>query len=178
MQHEDHDQPEDDHLEIAGLAEQLRQQVLQPLLEDGDQAGAKQGAPHVPDTADHRHEQVFDTLRERERRRIHEALQMRIEPAGDTGELGGDGEDDDLVPGGVDTHRLGHHDAALERADGAAVARIEQVLRRHHAKHQGDPDQVVELAAALQFHAEQAHRRDAAEPGMAAEGLDVAEQEI
>jgi hypothetical protein len=77
----------------------LRQPVLQPLLEDGDQAGAQHGAPDVADAADDGHEQVFDALRQPEGGRVNEALQMSVEPAGNTGEQGGDQEDHDLDRG-------------------------------------------------------------------------------
>ena len=81
LQHEQHQEAEDDHLEIAAGAQQLRQQVLQLLLEQRDQGRAEHRAPQVARAADHRHEQVLDADVEVERRRVHEALQVRVEPA-------------------------------------------------------------------------------------------------
>ena len=122
--------PEHDRLELAGLADDLRQQVLQPLLEYREQPGADHRAPHEARAADHHHEQVLDPGVDRERRRIHEPQQVRVEPARQAGEQRGVDEDDDLDPGGVDAEALGHHAAAAQAADRAARARVEQVLNR------------------------------------------------
>jgi hypothetical protein len=58
LQHSTISDAEDDDLEVAALAENLRQPVLQPLLEDGDQAGAEtapQTWPMPPTTAMNRY---------------------------------------------------------------------------------------------------------------------------
>ncbi len=178
MQHEDHQQSEADHLEVAGGAEQLRQQILQPLLEHGDHRGAEQRAPDVGGAADHRHEQVFDADVQAEGRRIDEALEVGVKPAGKAGEQGGDQEDDHLGAAGVDAHRLGHQRTALECADRAAGTRVEQVAGQPHRGEQHHPDQVVEMAAVAQLETAEAQWRYAADAGMAAEELEVAEQEI
>ena len=78
----------------------------------------------------------------------------------------------------VHAHRLGHHHAALQRADGAALARVEQVQRGEDGGHQEEPDQVEDLATRLQRHAEDLDRRDPGEAGVAAERLGRAEQEV
>ncbi len=79
QQHQQH--AEHDDLEVAGGAEQLGQQVLQAILQDGQQAGAEHRAPHVPHPAHHGHEQVFDAVVQAERRRVHRALQVRVQEA-------------------------------------------------------------------------------------------------
>jgi hypothetical protein len=81
LQHEQHQEAEDDHLEIAAGAQQLRQQVLQLLLDQRDQGRAEHRAPQVARAPDHRHEQVLDADVDVERRRVHEALQVGVEPA-------------------------------------------------------------------------------------------------
>jgi TATA-binding protein-associated factor Taf7 len=101
-----------------------------------------------------------------------------VEPAGNAGQQGGDQEDHDLGARRVDAHRLGHHRAALERADRAALARIEQVAGWPDGEQHEGPDQVVELAAWTSVPAEQRDRRNAGDAGVAAEELDIAEQEI
>ena len=60
LQAEDDQRAEDDGLEVASLAEQLRQQVLQPLLEHGDQGRADQRAAQAGGAAEDDHEQVLD----------------------------------------------------------------------------------------------------------------------
>ena len=79
-------------LVVAGGTEQLGQEFLQPLLEHGDHPGADQGAPDLPSATDHRHEQVLDADVQAEGGRVHEALQVGVEPAGGTGVEGGDDE--------------------------------------------------------------------------------------
>ena len=178
LQDQHHGDAEDDDLEIAALPEYLRQQILQPLLEDGDQPGPENRAPDVADAADDGHEQVLDTLRQGERRRIDEALQVSVEPAGNARQQRRDEENDDLGARRVDAHRLGHHRPALESADRATLARIEQVADGQDGEQHDDPDQVIKLATRLEFPAEQRHRRNAGNAGVAAEEFDVAEQEI
>ena len=103
---------------------------------------------------------------------------MGIEPAGEAGQQRGDQEDDDLRLRRIHAHRLGHHRAALERADGAAHARVEQVADAEHGEQDNGPDEVEELLARLQFQPEQIDRRDAGDAGVAAQKFDVAEQVV
>jgi len=129
--------PEDDHFEIARGTEDLRQQVLQPLFEDGDDTCTDQRPPDVCGAADHRHEQVFDADVQTERRRIDEALHVGIEPAGERCEESSNEKDDDLRPCRIHSHGFGHDGAAFEGTDGAALARIEEVP--------GDPDRASSI---------------------------------
>ena len=96
LEDDDHGDAEDDDFEIAALAEELRQPVPQPLLEDGDEPGAHHRAPDVADAADHRHEEVFDALGQEKASDLQSALQMGVEPAGNARQQGGDEKDDDL----------------------------------------------------------------------------------
>ena len=94
---------------ISKLPERPRscgQHVLQHLLQERDQRRADHGAPDAAGAADHRHEQVLDARGDAERRRIHEALQVRVEPAGDAGQQRRVHEHDDLEPRTVDAERL------------------------------------------------------------------------
>jgi hypothetical protein len=154
VQHQHHQQAEHDHLEVAAGAQQAGQPVLQPLLEHGDDARAHDRAPHVAGAADHRHEEVLDADVHAERGRVHEALHVRVQPARGAGEQRRDHEDHHARARGVHAHRLGHHPPALERADGAALARVEQVVGGEHGHEQEGPDQVVDLAAVVQRPAE------------------------
>ena len=79
-------------------ARAVRQHVLQHLLQQRDQRGADHRAPDAAGAADDRHEQVLDALVDAEGRRVDEALQMRIQPAGNAGEQRRIDEDDDLQP--------------------------------------------------------------------------------
>jgi len=53
------------------------------------------------------------------------------------------------------SHRLGHHLAALERADGSAFAGVEQVTGDQDGDQQHRPDQVIDLLAFIQRQTEQ-----------------------
>jgi hypothetical protein len=164
-------------LEVAGGAQQLGQPVLQVFLQHADGRGAEHCAPNSSRASQHRHEQVFDALSKGERRRIDEALQVGIQPAGNTGELCGDHEQHHAVAQGVDAHRLGHGHRA-QAAHGATLARIEHVLRGYDRRQQRSPDDVEERTAVAQVDAKQIDRGNAINPAVAAEGLQVAEDEV
>ncbi len=129
-------------------------QLLQQLLQQRDQRRADDRAPDAAGAADHRHEQVLDALVDAERRRIDEALQMRIQPPGNAGEQRGVDEDDDLQRPCVDAEGLGHFQPALERAHRPARPRVEQIVGRPQADQHDQPDQVVDMALVAQFPAE------------------------
>ena len=118
-------------------------------------------APHtLPGAADDRHEQVLDALVDAERRRIHEALQVRVEPAGDAREQRRVDEHDDLEPRAVDAERLGHLELAAQRADRASRPRIEQVVGRPQRRERDAPDQEIEVALVAQLDAEERRARE------------------
>ncbi|MCY1226722.1 hypothetical protein D9M72_389680 [compost metagenome] len=168
---------EDDDLEVAVGAEQLGQHALQHILQDGQDARAQHRAPHMAHAADHGHEQVLDAVVQAKRRRVHRALQVRVQEAGHARQHCRHHEDHHLHPRGVHTHGLGHHAAALERADGAARARVQQVLHRQHGQQHHRPDQVEHRAARLQLDAEERQHRDPVQAVILAQELQVAEQE-
>ncbi|MCY1525718.1 hypothetical protein D9M68_607070 [compost metagenome] len=178
MQQQHHAEAEDDNLEVARLAQQPRHPVLQPLLEHREYARAHQRAPDLPRAADDGHEQVFDAHLQAERVGIHEALHVRVKPAGGAGLQRGDDEDHHARTGRVHAHRLRHHAAALERADGAALARVQQVLRRPHRRQQEGPDQVVDAVALGQRPAEQVDGGNVWNAGVAAQAFDGTEDEV
>ena len=103
---------------------------MQDLLQQRDHRGTDRRAPNASGAADHGHEQVFDALIDSEGRRVHKALEMCVKPAGDTRQQRGVDERDDLEARAVDAERLGHFEAAFERADRTTGARIEQVVGR------------------------------------------------
>ena len=81
VQHDQHQQAEDDHLKVAAAAQELRKNVLQLGLEQRDQPGPQYRAPKVARAADHGHKQVFDANVQVKRGRIHKALQVGVKPA-------------------------------------------------------------------------------------------------
>jgi hypothetical protein len=91
--------------------------------------------------AEYRHEQVVDAEAQPEGRGIDEALHVHVQPARQGCQHGGDHEDHDAHACRIDAHGLGHHDAALERTDGAALARVQQVAQGRHTQQYGHPDQ-------------------------------------
>ena len=107
--------------------EQRRQHALQNVLQDGDDARAQHRAPDVAGAADHGDEQILDAGVETERGRIHEQLEVRVEPAGQAGQHRGMDEDQQLHPRGRHAERFRRHMSAPQRAHGAAGARVEQV---------------------------------------------------
>ena len=96
------------------------------LLQERDQRRAQHRAPHAAGAADHGHEQVLDALVDAERRRVHEPLQVRVQPSRDAREQRGVDERDDLQARGVDAERLDHVEPALaargSRGPGASRA--------------------------------------------------------
>ncbi|MNY59453.1 hypothetical protein D3C86_1959070 [compost metagenome] len=102
---------------------------------------------------------------------------MRIEKARHARQDRRDDKDHHFHPRGIDAHRLGHHAAALERADGAARARVQQVLHRQHGQQHHRPDQVEHRAARLQLDAEERQDGDAVDAVVLAQELQVAEHE-
>ena len=130
LQQQHHQHAEDDDLEIAGAAENVRQQILQPLLEQRDQRRTDHRAPDTAGAADDCHEQVFDTLVDPERAGVDEALQVRVQPPRNAREQPCIDEHDDLQPRRVDAECLDHLEAALQRADRPAGARVEQIAAR------------------------------------------------
>jgi hypothetical protein len=178
MQYQDHHQAEDDHLELAGGTEQLRQDVLQPLLEQRDDTGPEQRSPNLSRAADDRHEQVLNADLQAERGGIHETLQVGIQPAGGASVQRGQDEDHHTCPRRVDTHGLGHHDAALERPDGPAFARIEKVLGGEQGDQNEGPDQIVVVPVVPEFEAEHLDRRQIGQPAVTTEKFQITEQEV
>ena len=145
------------------------------MLEHRDQSGADQRTPDLAGATDHGHEQVFDADVKTEGRRIDEALKVRVEPARNGGEPGRNQKDDHFRARGIDTHRLGHHTAALERADGPSLAGIEQVLRRPNRAQHNRPNKVVEIAPILEVESKQAQRRNPGNPRVTAKKGNIAE---
>ncbi len=167
LQQQHHQNAEDDHFEVAVLAEQLRQQRLQVVLQHRQDGRAKHRAPHVRHAADHRHEQELDAVIQAERRRIHRALQMCVEKAGNRGQHRRINEDHDAHPCGIHAHRFRHRAAAAQRANRASGPTIKQIH---------DPDQVVDVPARLQIDAEHVEHGNAVDAVVLAEHLQIAEQ--
>ena len=144
---------EDDGLELRLHLEQRRQHALQNVLQDGDDARAEHRAPDVTGAADHRHEQILDAGIETERGRIHEQLEVRVEPAGQAGQHRGMDEDQKLHLRGRHAERFRRHMSAPQRAHGAAGARVEQVQRQHGRDDHGQPDDEIDRARIAELYA-------------------------
>jgi hypothetical protein len=105
-------------------------------------------APHtLPAPADHGHEQVLDALVDAERRRIDEALQVRVEPAGDAREQCRVHEHHDLESRRVDAEGLDHVEPPFNartarpgreseklRVDQSAASAIAQIRKNSGAR--------------------------------------------
>ena len=178
LEHHHQGDAEDDHFVAAAGADQARQQHLQLVVQQLGQRRAGDRAPDMADAAHHRHEQVLDAHLQAEGGGVHGALEMRHQPAGHRGEQRGDHEDRDLVAEGADAHRFGHRGAALERADGAAGTRVQQVQQRHREGQHQRPGQHEEPAALADVESEQAQAADAQDAVVFAQRIDVAHQVI
>ena len=98
---------EGDGFEIAGIADQPGQEVLQLVVQNRNSGGAENGAVNAAGAAEHRHQQIFGAGVDAEWAGIDRALEMRIQPAGQAGEHRGIDEDDELGRGGVDAEGFG-----------------------------------------------------------------------
>jgi hypothetical protein len=132
----------------------------------------------LPSAADHRHEQVFDTLVEIEGRRIHEALQMCVEPTGNAREERCIDEHHDLEPRAVDAEGFRHVQLPAQRPDRPPRPRIEQVRSGPEGHDRDAPDQEVVIPLVLELESEEIESRDAGQSGVTAKELKVPHQEI
>ncbi len=178
LQQQQHQDTEHNGFEIAVGAQQFRQQRLQLIFQQGQECRSENRAPHITGAAHHSHEQVFDTGVEAERCRTYRALQMRIQPAGDASQQCRQHKDQYFYPSRVDAHCFGHYSTAVERADSAARARVQQVLQTDQRHQQDRPDKIKHLAPRIEIDAKQVKRRDAVQAIVFAEELQVAEQKI
>ena len=144
LQHHHQHDAEDDGLEVAAGAQQLGQQHLQLVFGQPHHGRAEEGAPHMAHAAQHRHEQVLDALVDGKGRGADAALEVREQPARDGRQHRGQHEGGELVAEGGDAHGLGHRGAALQRADRAAGARIQQVDHGQRGQQRDRPHQRVQ----------------------------------
>ena len=114
LEHQDHGDTKDNHFITAAGANQGGQGHLQIVVEQFDQGGAYDGAPHVAHTANHGHEQVFDAHLQTKGGRIDRALEVRKQPSCDGGKQSRNQKDGDFVAEGADAHGFGHLGAAFE----------------------------------------------------------------
>ena len=121
LQDDDQQHAEEHHFELRAVARDGGKHVLQHVLEQDDDRCADHGAGDLSGAADQRHEQKLDARADVERRRIHEPLHMRIEPAGKAGEHAGENEDREPHAEAVDREAFHHGNAAAQAADGAAL---------------------------------------------------------
>ena len=141
---------EHDNFKLPGLADDFGQQILQPRFEQRDERRAEHRAPHARSPPNHRHEQIFNTLIDAERRRVHKALQMRVQPARQAGQHGRNHKHGRLGAPRMHAKRLDHRGALLQGADGATGPRIKQVGHSPKSGEHHDPDEIVEVTLALQ----------------------------
>ncbi len=113
-----------------------------------------------------------------ERRLIHRALHVRIEPAGYARQHRRVDEHDQLHAKGADAERFSGDGAAAQRADGTARAGIEQVVGGDGGQDHAGPDDIVDAAAVVEIVAGEVEGRDGGDAVVAVEQLQLAEQEI
>ncbi len=178
LQDHDHQNAEYDRLVVAGLADDLRQPVAQPLIGDGEHRRSEHRAPYEAGAADDRHEQILDAGVQRKRRRVHEALHVRVQPARCARHHRSEHEHDHARCPRVDAHRFGHHATALQRADRAAFARVEQVASGQQRNEHERPYQIENLTAGFERSAEHRDGGQATAPSMSAQRLRCPEQKI
>ena len=163
-------------LEIAGVAGQPGQQVLQLIAKHGDSGRTEYGAIDPAGAAQHRHQQIFGAGIDAERTWRNRALEMRIEPARQPGQHGRIDKHHQLGGRGIDAERFGSAGAAPKRADRTPDPAAQQILRGDHGEHDSDPDHHEIVARIGQRMAADPQRRDAVQPVMRAEPADIAEQ--
>ena len=176
LQGEDQHGTEDDDLVVAGAAHEQREDVLHLVAQEGDSGGAGDRAVHPAGAAHDRHQQVLDAGVQSERARCYRALEMRIQPAGETGEHGGEHEDLQLRRRHVDAERLGGDRAPAQRAYRPAGARAQQVVRGDDREHDRKPDDDEILARIDQCVTSEFERRDARHAVVRTERGEIAEQ--
>ncbi|MPM71005.1 hypothetical protein SDC9_117968 [bioreactor metagenome] len=128
LQHQHHQQAENDHLVVARRAQQRGKNVLQFFLEQGDRRCAQHRPPQMARAAHHGHEKVFNADVEIERRRAHKALHMRVQPARNRRQHGSQHKQLGAIARGIHAHGFGHDAPALECTDRTPDARIQQVV--------------------------------------------------
>jgi len=89
-----------------------------------------------------------------------------------------DHEDGDLVAEGADAHGLGHLRAALERADGSARARVQQIDQRHRTGNQNGPAKDKEQTALANVHLKGREALEAQQAVVLAQGVEVAHEVV
>ena len=120
LEHQDHGDTKHNHFITAAGANQGRQGDLQIVVEQFDQGGTYDGAPHIAHAANHGHEQVFDAHLQAKGGRIDSTLEVRKQPACDGCKQSRNQKDRDFVAEGADAHGLGHLGTAFERTNGTA----------------------------------------------------------
>ena len=125
--------------------------------------------------ADDGHQQILDRLVEAEGRRVHAALHVHVEPAGEAREHGGIDEGEQAGARGIDAEARRRHRAALQSADGAAGPAVEQVHRRQRRQQHAEPDHGETHPRVEQAVAGHLQRRDAGNPVIAADQIEIGE---
>ena len=119
LQDQYQDRAERDGFEIAGVAGQPWQHVLQLVAQNRDAGGAENGAVDATGAAQHRHQQIFGAGRDTEGAGRNRALEMRVEPSGQPRQHRRIDEHHQLGGGGIDAEGFGGAGAAPKRADRA-----------------------------------------------------------
>jgi hypothetical protein len=101
---------------------QIRQIVLKNFLQDDHDRRAQHAAPDIAGATDHGDEEIFDAGLGAEGCRVHGALEVGIEPTGQSGEHSCVNKDQEFGARRMDAERLTCDVAVPQRADGAAGA--------------------------------------------------------
>ena len=178
LQEQDEQRREGHDLELTrGALRKQRKVVLHGVLQQRDDRSANHATQDAARSADHRHHQVFDAHAGIERPGADETAEMRIEPSGQRSEESGDDECRKLDLERADPEAFDQRIAAAERAHRAADPGVEKVVANEKDRHDDRPDQVIDLPAVDQGERADGDRRNARDAVVAAEPLNVAEQE-
>ncbi len=167
---------ESDGFEIAGVADQPGQNVLQLIAQHRNSGGAENRAVDAARAAQHGHQQIFGAGADAERSRRNRALKMRVEPSRQSRQHRRVDEYHQLGGRSVDAERFCGARGAPQRSDGASNPAAEQILRGDHRKHHGDPHHHEIFAGVDQRVVADRKRRNASQSVMCAKPIQISEQ--
>ena len=134
---------------------QWARHIAQDFGQGGQQQGADDHARDVPDATQHHHGHDHHRLLQRERLRRYKALKAREHHARYTSERGPHAKSQKLHVAGVDAHGLGGNFVFANSHPGPPDAAALQAVANQHAEHHQHQKQVVIVADAGHFKAEE-----------------------
>ena len=176
LHHPDNQQSEDDTLEIARLAEQAGQYVLQYLAQQHHHRGPNQGPPHASDATQQAHKQVIDAGLHIEWTGAYEALGIGIQPARYASQSAGNQKHGHLGAEYIHAHRRRHFLPSAQGPNGAAGTGLQQVAQPQYRQQQNGPNQIDHARTIAEDPAGNTQRRQISNAGLPAQRIKRAEQ--